>query len=175
MIGLGCWQLGGDWGEVGDDTAHAVLEAAVASGVTFLDTADVYGDGRSERTIGAFLASRPDLAGSVTVATKMGRRADPHVAEAYTYDAFCRWTDRSRVHLRTDTLDLVQLHCPPSAVLRSDDVYDALDRVVEVAPVHAQVATAPHVTGQADAVVPVHPAADAAPSAPRRRGLRRRR
>lgn len=131
VIGLGCWQLGGDWGEVGDDTAHAVLEAAVASGVTFLDTADVYGDGRSERAIGAFLASRPDLAGTVTVATKMGRRADPHVAEAYTYDAFCRWTDRSRVNLRTDTLDLVQLHCPPSAVLRSDDVYDALDRVVE--------------------------------------------
>lgn len=131
VVGLGCWQLGGDWGEVGDDTAHAVLAAAVDSGVTFLDTADVYGDGRSERTIGAFLASRPDLAGTVTVATKMGRRADPHVPEAYTYDAFRRWTDRSRENLRTDTLDLVQLHCPPSSVLRSDDVYDALDRLVE--------------------------------------------
>ena len=131
VVGLGCWQLGGDWGEVGDDTARDVLEAAVDSGVTFLDTADVYGDGRSERAVGAFLASRPDLAGKVTVATKMGRRANPHVPEAYTYDAFCRWTDRSRQNLRTDTLDLVQLHCPPPPVLTTDAVYDALDRIVE--------------------------------------------
>ncbi len=131
VVGLGCWQLGGDWGDVGDDTAHAVLAAAVDSGVTFLDTADVYGDGRSERTIGAFLADRPDVAARVTVATKMGRRANPHVADAYTYDAFRRWTDRSRENLRTDTLDLVQLHCPPSSVFRSDDVFDALDRIVE--------------------------------------------
>ena len=131
VVGLGCWQLGGDWGEVGDDTAHAVLEAAVASGVTFLDTADVYGDGRSERTIGAFLASRPDLAGSVTVATKMGRRADPHVAGAYTLDAFRAWTDRSRANLGVDTLDLVQLHCPPTEVLGRDATYDALDTLVD--------------------------------------------
>lgn len=131
VVGLGCWQLGGDWGTVADDTALSVLEAAVDSGVTFLDTADVYGDGRSERAVGAFLASRPDLAGRVTVATKMGRRADPHVAAAYTYDAFCRWTDRSRENLRTDTLDLVQLHCPPTEVFHTDEVFDALDRIVE--------------------------------------------
>ncbi|UZN04179.1 aldo/keto reductase [Cellulomonas sp. S1-8] len=131
VVGLGCWQLGGDWGVVADDTAHTVLEAAVGAGVTFLDTADVYGDGRSERTIGAFLASRPDVAERVTVATKMGRRADPHEPGAYTYDAFCRWTDRSRENLRTDTLDLVQLHCPPTAVLSTDAVFDALDRIVE--------------------------------------------
>lgn len=130
-MGLGCWQLGGDWGVVADDTAHRVLEAAVDSGVTFLDTADVYGDGRSERAVGAFLASRPDVAARVTVATKMGRRAQPHVPEAYTYDAFCRWTDRSRENLRTDTLDLVQLHCPPTPVFHTDAVFDALDRLVD--------------------------------------------
>ena len=129
VVGLGCWQLGADWGAVAEDDALAVLAAAADAGVTFFDTADVYGDGRSESLIGRFLRERPGS--GITVATKMGRRADPHVAEAYTYDAFCRWTDRSRVNLRTDTLDLVQLHCPPSAVLRSDDVYDALDRVVE--------------------------------------------
>lgn len=130
-MGLGCWQLGGDWGVVADDTAHRVLEAAVDSGVNFLDTADVYGDGRSERAVGAFLASRPDVAARVTVATKMGRRAQPHVPEAYTYDAFCRWTDRSRENLRTDTLDLVQLHCPPTPVFHTDAVFDALDRLVD--------------------------------------------
>lgn len=131
VVGLGCWQLGGDWGVVADDTALAVLDAAVNAGVAFLDTADVYGDGRSERAIGQFLASRPDVAGRVTVATKMGRRANPHDAAAYTYDAFCRWTDRSRENLRTDTLDLVQLHCPPTSVFHTQEVYDALDRLVE--------------------------------------------
>ncbi|MBO0901176.1 aldo/keto reductase [Cellulomonas sp. zg-ZUI22] len=131
VVGLGCWQLGGDWGVVADDTALSVLEAAVDAGVTFLDTADVYGDGRSERAIGQFLASRPDVAERVTVATKMGRRADPHEPAAYTYENFCRWTDRSRQNLRTDTLDLVQLHCPPTPVFRTEAVYDALDRIVE--------------------------------------------
>lgn len=130
-MGLGCWQLGGDWGDVADDTAHGVLEAAVGAGVTFLDTADVYGDGRSERLVGAFLASRPDAAERVTVATKMGRRANPHDVSAYTYESFCRWTDRSRENLRTDTLDLVQLHCPPTPVYTREAVYDALDRIVE--------------------------------------------
>src|SRR3712207_9596254 len=83
--------LGGGWGEVADDDAFALLDAAVESGVTFLDTADVYGDGRSEALFGRFLAQRtagPEL----TVATKMGRRADPHVADAYTLDAFRCWT-----------------------------------------------------------------------------------
>ncbi len=131
VVGLGCWQLGADWGTVPDETAVEVLDAAVGSGVTFLDTADVYGDGRSERVIGAFLAARPERAGKVTVATKMGRRADPHVADAYTYDAFRRWTDRSRENLGTDTLDLVQLHCPPTEVFARSAVYDALDRLVE--------------------------------------------
>jgi len=130
VVGLGCWQLGGDWGEVADDDAFGVLDAAVESGVTFLDTADVYGDGRSERLIGRFLAEREDRAHGLTIATKMGRRADPHNADAYTLDAFRAWTDRSRANLGMDTLDLVQLHCPPTEVFHRDDVYDALDTLV---------------------------------------------
>ena len=129
VIGLGCWQLGSDWGDVGEDQALAILAAAVDSGVTFLDTADVYGDGRSERLIGRFLAQRGADAG-LTVATKMGRRAQPHDAAAYTLDAFRGWTDRSRENLGVDRLDLVQLHCPPSEVIAADATYDALDTLV---------------------------------------------
>jgi aryl-alcohol dehydrogenase-like predicted oxidoreductase len=129
IIGLGCWQLGGDWGTVDDADALAVLHAAVDSGVTFLDTADVYGDGRSESLIGRFLTERTDV--PLLVATKMGRRADPHVASAYTVDHFRAWTDRSRRNLGKDTLDLVQLHCPPDAVFADDRVFDALDTLVE--------------------------------------------
>jgi len=105
----------------------AVLHAAVESGVTFLDTADVYGDGRSERIIGRFIAG--NAGGGVTVATKMGRRVD-QAPENYTLDNFRAWTDRSRVNLGVDTLDLVQLHCPPTAVFSSDAVFDALDTLV---------------------------------------------
>ncbi|HEX6516310.1 MAG TPA: aldo/keto reductase [Nocardioidaceae bacterium] len=130
VVGLGCWQLGGDWGQVAERDALAVLEAAAESGVTFLDTADVYGDGRSETVIGRFL-SRLDDRSAITVATKMGRRAHPHVPEAYTLDAFRAWVDRSRSNLGVDTLDLVQLHCPPTPVLSDDRVYDALDALVD--------------------------------------------
>ena len=129
VVGLGCWQLGADWGDVGDAQAMAILHAAVDAGVTFLDTADVYGDGRSERFVGRLLAERGPDAG-LTVATKMGRRANPHVASAYTLDAFRAWTDRSRENLGVDTLDLVQLHCPPTEVFGRDDTYDALDVLV---------------------------------------------
>lgn len=129
VVGLGCWQLGADWGEVGEEQAMAILDAAVDAGVTFLDTADVYGDGRSERFVGRLLAQRPDA--GLVVATKMGRRADPHVPEAFTLDAFRAWTDRSRENLGVDTLDLVQLHCPPTPVFSDDAVYDALDTLVQ--------------------------------------------
>jgi aryl-alcohol dehydrogenase-like predicted oxidoreductase len=128
VIGLGCWQLGADWGHVDEDDALAVLHAAVDEGVTFLDTADVYGDGRSESLIGRFLRIRRDA--GLTVATKMGRRADPFVPDAFTADAFRGWVDRSRRNLGVDTLDLVQLHCPPTAVYSDDRVYDALDGLV---------------------------------------------
>jgi aryl-alcohol dehydrogenase-like predicted oxidoreductase len=128
VIGLGSWQLGGDWGQVDDADAMGVLHAAVDDGVTFLDTADVYGDGRSEILIGRLLAERPDA--SLTVATKMGRRADPHVPEAFTLEAFRGWTDRSRANLGVEVLDLVQLHCPPTPVFSDDRVFDALDTLV---------------------------------------------
>ncbi|WBB52188.1 aldo/keto reductase [Verrucosispora sp. WMMD573] len=127
VVGLGAWQLGADWGTVTEDDAMAVLTAAVDAGVTFLDTADVYGDGRSEQLIGRFLAARSDA--GLTVATKMGRRV-AQTPEAYTLDNFRRWTDRSRTNLGVDTLDLVQLHCPPTAVFAADEVFDALDTLV---------------------------------------------
>jgi len=127
VIGLGAWQLGADWGEVAEDDALATLGAAVDGGVTFLDTADVYGDGRSEQLIGTFLKARPNE--GLTVATKMGRRV-PQVPESYTLENFRAWNDRSRKNLGVDTLDLVQLHCPPTAVYSSDEVFDALDTLV---------------------------------------------
>ena len=129
VIGLGTWQLGGDWGAVSDSDAIAVLAASADAGVTFFDTADVYGDGRSERLIGQFLA-HDDPGTDITVATKMGRRVE-QLAENYVLANFREWTDRSRTNLGTDTLDLVQLHCPPRAVVDSDEVYDALDTLVD--------------------------------------------
>jgi aryl-alcohol dehydrogenase-like predicted oxidoreductase len=127
VVGLGTWQLGADWGDVAEKDALAVLEAAASTGTTFLDTADVYGDGRSERIIGQFLAANPGA--EFTVATKMGRRV-PQDPKVYTLDNFRAWTDRSRANLGTDRLDLVQLHCPPTPVFSSDAVYDALDTLV---------------------------------------------
>jgi aryl-alcohol dehydrogenase-like predicted oxidoreductase len=127
VIGLGTWQLGADWGSVSEADALAVLDAAAQADVTFFDTADVYGDGRSESLIGRYLAANPDA--GITVATKMGRREAQDPAN-FTLAKFREWTDRSRANLRTDTLDLVQLHCPPSAVYSSDAVYDALDTLV---------------------------------------------
>ena len=128
VISLGTWQLGGDWGSVTEADARAVLDASVASGVTMFDTADVYGDGRSEQLIGGYLADRRDL--SVFVATKIGRRSE-QVPHNYTLANFRGWVDRSRANLRVDTLDLVQLHCPPTAVFASDEVFDGLDTLVD--------------------------------------------
>ncbi|WP_405801418.1 aldo/keto reductase [Streptomyces sp. NBC_01506] len=127
VVGLGTWQLGADWGDVAEADAFAVLDAALESGVTFFDTADVYGDGRSEQLIGRFLKNRPNA--DVVVATKMGRRAEQR-PENYSLDNFRTWNDRSRANLGVDTLDLVQLHCPPTAVYSADAVFDALDTLV---------------------------------------------
>jgi aryl-alcohol dehydrogenase-like predicted oxidoreductase len=100
-----------------------------------LDTADVYGDGRSEQLVGRLLRERGDA--GLTVATKMGRRADPHVPEAFTGEAMRAWNDRSRRNLGVDTLDLVQLHCPPTPVFSSDAVFDTLDAMVDEGRMHA--------------------------------------
>ncbi len=128
VVGLGTWQLGADWGEVDEADARAVLDASAEAGVTFFDTADVYGDGRSESLIGRWRRDNPGV--ELTVATKMGRRL-PQEPENYSMDNFRAWTDRSRRHLGVDTLDLVQLHCPPTAVYSVDRVFDDLDTLVE--------------------------------------------
>ena len=131
VIGLGTWQLGADWGDVSELEARAVLDASHGSGVTFFDTADVYGDGRSETIIGGWRAELSDTErGEITVATKMGRRQDQTV-ENYSAANFRAWIDRSRRNLGMDTLDLVQLHCPPTGVYLRDEVYDALDALVD--------------------------------------------
>jgi aryl-alcohol dehydrogenase-like predicted oxidoreductase len=128
VVGLGAWQIGADWGDVPEDAAMQTLRAALDAGVTFIDTADVYGDGRSERLVGRLLREHPEPA--PVVATKMGRRAEPHLAAAYNRDNFRRWNDRSRENLGLDTLDLVQLHCPPDEVYAMESVFDALDEMV---------------------------------------------
>ena len=128
VVGLGTWQLGADWGDVSEADARAVLEASAEAGVTFYDTADVYGDGRSERTVGEFVAAHPDA--GFTVATKMGRRAE-QVPANYVEANFRSWLDRSRRNLGVDRIDLVQLHCPPSEVIDDDATYDVLDRLVD--------------------------------------------
>jgi aryl-alcohol dehydrogenase-like predicted oxidoreductase len=106
----------------------SILDAAVEDGVSLFDTADVYGDGRSEQTIGRFLRANPSS--GVLVATKMGRRVAQDPAN-YKLDQFRAWTDRSRRNLEVDRLDLIQLHCPPSSVYASDEVFDALDTLVD--------------------------------------------
>jgi aryl-alcohol dehydrogenase-like predicted oxidoreductase len=119
---------------VSEDDALAVLRAAVDAGVTFIDTADVYGDGRSERLIGRLLGERGD--DGLVVATKMGRRVEQR-PELYNRENFLAWNDRSRENLGVDTLDLVQLHCPPTPVYSDDAVFDALDELVEAGRVRA--------------------------------------
>src|ERR671916_1527701 len=127
VIGFGAWQIGADWGEVDEDAAMATLRAAADAGVTFFDTADVYGDGRSERLVGRL---RRERAGEpITVATKMGRRAEQTV-ENYSPEHFRAWNDRSRELLGMDTLDLVQLHCPPTDLYYRPEVFADLDAMV---------------------------------------------
>ena len=129
-IGFGAWAIGGSWGDVSDDDAKAALHAALDAGCDFIDTADVYGDGRSERLIRDVLAARGR--DRPVVATKAGRRLDPHVASGYTLANLERFVDRSLVNLGTERLDLVQLHCPPSAVYGSGhEAFGAMDTLVE--------------------------------------------
>ena len=126
-IGFGAWAIGGTWGEVSEGDAKATLHASLGAGVNFLDTADVYGDGRSERLIAAVLAERGQSAPRPFVATKAGRRLNPHVAEGYTLANLEAFVDRSRANLQMDCLDLVQLHCPPTSVYSGPVVYDAME------------------------------------------------
>lgn len=132
VVGLGTWQLGADWGTVEPQAAHAVLDAAVDAGVTFFDTADVYGDGRSEQFCGELRARHPE----VLVATKMGRRV-AQLPENYNRDAFAAWNARSRANLGVERIDLVQLHCPPDRVYEDDAAFDTLDQLVDEGRIRA--------------------------------------
>jgi len=125
-IGFGAWAIGGSWGPVDDDTSLAALHSAIDAGVTFVDTADKYGDGRSERLIGTLLRDHPDL----VVATKAGRMLDPHTADGYTAPNLERFVDRSLRNLGVETVGILQLHCPPTDVYYRPEVFEALDDLV---------------------------------------------
>lgn len=126
-IGFGAWAIGGSWGEVSDADARAALHAALDAGMTFIDTADVYGDGRSERIIAEVLRERSG--DRPFVATKAGRRLSPHTASGYTLENLTAFIERSLKNLATDCLDLVQLHCPPTEVLYRPEVFEALEEL----------------------------------------------
>jgi aryl-alcohol dehydrogenase-like predicted oxidoreductase len=127
-VSYGSWSLGADWGDVSDEAALATLNRAVDLGVNFIDTADVYGDGRSERLIGKLLKSRRER---IYVATKAGRRLSPHTTEGYTKENLTAFVERSRENLGKQTLDLVQLHCPPTQVYYMPEVFAVLDGLVK--------------------------------------------
>jgi aryl-alcohol dehydrogenase-like predicted oxidoreductase len=128
-ISLGTWAFGSEWGEVSDEASYAALNKAIDLGVNFLDTADVYGDGRSERLIGRLLREREE--NEIFVATKAGRRLDPHAAGGYDHEHLSAFVERSLENLRVEALDLLQLHCPPTETYRQDETFEALDRLQE--------------------------------------------
>src|SRR5262245_50540174 len=126
-ISFGAWAIGGSWGTVDDHDSLAALNRAIDLGVNFIDTADVYGDGRSERLVAEIRRSRRE---EIHVATKAGRRLDPHTSEGYNRENIIAFVDRSLKNLATETIDLLQLHCPPNDVYYRPDVFDVLDDLV---------------------------------------------
>src|SRR5882724_1518120 len=127
-ISFGAWAIGGAWGNVSDDESLAALNKAIDSGVNFLDTADVYGDGRSERLIAQLKKSRKE---EIIVATKAGRRLPKQTVEGYSRANLIGWIEDSLHNLSTDTLDLVQLHCPPTELYNRPEVFGILDDLVK--------------------------------------------
>jgi aryl-alcohol dehydrogenase-like predicted oxidoreductase len=132
-IGFGAWAIGGSWGETNDAESLAAMHAAVDAGVTFFDTADVYGDGHSERLIAQLLRERDE---PLMVATKFGRRVPQEVGQ-YTYENLRGWLERSRENLGVDAVDLVQLHCPPWDAYYTPSVFEACERLVDEGIVRA--------------------------------------
>ena len=127
-VGLGCWQIGADWGNVTEDSAQEILKSSYENGVNFFDTADVYGMGRSEKFVGEFLKS---VSERIYVATKAGRQINPHVAEGYYDKALMEsYVDQSLLNLNVETIDLLQMHCPPTEVYSSDNTFEMLDYLV---------------------------------------------
>ncbi len=126
-ISFGAWAIGGTWGPVDDSESLAALHRALDLGVNFFDTADVYGDGRSERLLARL---RRDRSEPFYVATKIGRRLNPHVAAAYTRENLMAFVERCLQNLEVEALDLVQLHCPPPPVYEDDQVFGVLDDLV---------------------------------------------
>ena len=128
VVGFGAWAIGGFWGAVDDQESMRALHAAIDCGVNFIDTADVYGDGRSERLIARLKKERPrDV---IHVATKAGRRLPEQTCDGYSRTNLTSWIERSLQNLQTEAIDLLQLHCPPSALYRQDDVFGVLDDLV---------------------------------------------
>ncbi len=127
-VGFGGWAIGADWGDVPTSDAIAAIHAAIDHGVDFFDTADVYGDGLSERRLAQVRRERVD--DPMIIATKAGRRLQPHVADGYTPENIERFVDRSLANLSTDSLDLLQLHCPPTEVYYRPEVFEGLDGLV---------------------------------------------
>ncbi len=130
---FGAWAIGGTWGTVDDTESLAALHTAIDMGVNFIDTADVYGDGRSERLIAQLLKDRRE---EIIVATKAGRRLNPHVAEGYNRANLTAFIERSLTNLDVEALDLVQLHCPPPAVYYMPEVFGILDDLVQAGKIH---------------------------------------
>ncbi len=128
-ISFGAWAIGGTWGKVKDSESLAALHKAIDLGVNFIDTADVYGDGRSERLIGKVLKDRSE---EIIVATKAGRRLDPHIASGYNRKNLTAFIERSLTNLGVEALDLVQLHCPPTEVYYTPEVFGILDDLVQL-------------------------------------------
>jgi aryl-alcohol dehydrogenase-like predicted oxidoreductase len=127
-IGFGAWAIGGSWGEVDDEASMRALHAGVDAGMNFIDTADVYGDGRSERLVARLRRERPGE--TIRVATKAGRRLPQQTCEGYSRENLVAWIDRSLHNLEMEALDLLQLHCPPSELYRRADVFGILDDLV---------------------------------------------
>lgn len=127
-ISFGAWAIGGSWGDVSDSDSLAALNRAIDLGVNFIDTADVYGDGRSERLVAQLRKQRSE---TIYVATKAGRRLDPHTAAGYNRENLTAFVERSLENLQTDAIDLLQLHCPPTAVYYMPETFDALDGLVQ--------------------------------------------
>ena len=126
-VSFGAWAVGGTWGPVDDEQSLAAMRRAVELGVNFFDTADVYGDGHSERLIRQL---KSELKDEIHVATKAGRRLNPHVPEGYTPENIEAFVDRSRENLGMDTLDLLQLHCPPYSIYYEPELFEALDALM---------------------------------------------